>query len=117
MAPLDVLFHVRVGDRFRVEDAAGVPDHDPELLVGGLHLDLDGALRPFVVAVLDDVGDGLVHGQDHLVLFLAGQAAGADQAGNEIAHHDEVLGVVGDDQPVFQTLAHPIPARAFDSYR
>src|SRR6185295_868344 len=75
VAALDVLLHVRVGDRLRVEDAAGVPDDDLELLVGRLDLDLDGALGPLVVAVFDDVGDGLVHREDDLVLLLAGEAA------------------------------------------
>src|SRR5882672_3199570 len=112
VAPLDVLLHVGIGDRFGVEDAAGVPDHDLELLVRRFDLDLDGAFRALVVAVLDDVGDGLVDGEDDLVFLLAGEPAGTNQAGNEIAHHDEVLRVVGDDQPVLQTLAHP-DARAY----
>src|SRR5262249_52768277 len=70
MAALHVLLHVRIGDRLGIEDPARVPDDDLDLLIGGLDLDLDGSLGSLVVAVLDDVGDGLVDGEDDLVLLL-----------------------------------------------
>jgi hypothetical protein len=71
------------------------------VVVVGLDLDLDGPVGPLVVAVLDDVGDRLVDGQDDLVLLLAGEAALADQPLHEVPHQHEVLRVVRDDQPVF----------------
>ena len=69
---MDVILHVWIGNGGGIEDSPGVANDDLELGVRHFHLKLDGSIGSLVVAVLDDVGDRLVDGEDDFV-FVTGR--------------------------------------------